>query len=71
MPTSYGEGKEKAMERLRSEMDATNTIPSFIPFSRNNNFVGRDLQLTELETMLFADEQTIIAITGPGGTGKS
>ncbi|KAF2676251.1 kinesin light chain [Lentithecium fluviatile CBS 122367] len=72
MPASYGEGKEKAWTRLQLEVEAANGAPCIIPFSRNNYFVGRELQLAELETKLFGGKQTtIMAITGPGGTGKS
>ena len=72
MPTSYGEGKEKAWRRLQLEVEAATSAPSLIPFSRNEHFVGWELQLAELEAMLFRDQQTAMAaITGPGGTGKS
>jgi hypothetical protein len=72
MPTSYGEGKEKALRRLQVEVEAASSAPSIIPFSQNDHFVGRELQLSELEAKLFCDKQTtIFAIVGPGGTGKS
>ncbi|KAK5077425.1 hypothetical protein LTR70_010265 [Exophiala xenobiotica] len=72
IPTSYGEGEEKALRRLHDELEATSTTLSIIPFSRNLQFVGRESQLTELEAKLFGDKQyTTIAITGAGGTGKS
>jgi tetratricopeptide (TPR) repeat protein len=72
MPSSYGEGKEKALTRLQIEMQTTSNIPSIIPFSQNDKFVGRESQLVELESKLFGGkETTMIAITGPGGTGKS
>jgi tetratricopeptide (TPR) repeat protein len=72
MPTSYGEGEEMARERLQREVEAANEAPSLIPFSRNYHFVGRESQLAELEAKLFGGKQTtMIAIVGPGGTGKS
>ncbi|KAF1948247.1 kinesin light chain [Byssothecium circinans] len=72
MPTSYGEGKEKAWRRLQLEVEAANSAPSIIPFSQNDHFVGWESQLAELEAKLFGGKQTtMIAITGPGGTGKS
>ncbi|KAF2675782.1 kinesin light chain [Lentithecium fluviatile CBS 122367] len=72
MPTSYGEGKEQAWRRLKTEVEAADAAPSIIPFSQNDHFVGRELQLAELEASLFTGKQTtIMAITGPGGTGKS
>lgn len=42
VPASYGEGREKAWERLELEMDGG--APFIVPFSRNNNFVGCSLQ---------------------------
>ncbi|KAF2186641.1 kinesin light chain [Zopfia rhizophila CBS 207.26] len=72
MPTSYGEGKEKAWSRLQIELDAASGAPSIIPFSQNDHFVGRELQLDKLEAGLFGGKQTAtMAIVGPGGTGKS
>ena len=72
MPTSYGEGKEKAQRRLQGEVDAAGSAPCIIPFSQNDFFVGREEQLAQVETRLFGDKHTpIIAIVGPGGTGKS
>jgi tetratricopeptide (TPR) repeat protein len=73
MPTTYGEGKESALRRLQAEVEEAGSAPSTIPFSRNRSFVGRELQLVELETKLFSNKQTTttLAIVGPGGTGKS
>ncbi|KAF2834451.1 kinesin light chain 3 [Patellaria atrata CBS 101060] len=72
MPTSYGEGKEKALRRLQMEVEAATSAPSIIPFSRNDHFVGRESQLAELEAKLLRDKQTtILAIVGPRGIGKS
>ncbi|KAH8723386.1 kinesin light chain 3 [Phaeosphaeriaceae sp. PMI808] len=72
MPTEYGEGKEKAWRRLQAETEVTGVAPSIIPYSQNDHFVGRESQLAELKAKLFGEEQTtMLAITGPGGTGKS
>ncbi|RYN22784.1 hypothetical protein AA0114_g12881, partial [Alternaria tenuissima] len=73
MPTAYGEGEESARSRLQAELEGASDAPSIIPFSRNPRFVGRELQLAELEAKLFSNEQTTttLAIVGPGGTGKS
>ncbi|KAF1828268.1 kinesin light chain [Decorospora gaudefroyi] len=72
MPASYGEGKEQAWRRLQIEVEATDAAPSIIPFSQNDHFVGREPQLAELEAKLFTGKQTtMVAIFGPGGTGKS
>ncbi|KAJ4346585.1 uncharacterized protein N0V89_010516 [Didymosphaeria variabile] len=73
MPTTYGEGKESALRRLQAEVEGTARAPSIIPFSRNESFVGREVQLADLEAKLFSNDQTTttLAIVGPGGTGKS
>ncbi|KAI1676084.1 hypothetical protein KJE20_14341, partial [Pyrenophora tritici-repentis] len=70
MPTTYGEGKESALRRLDAEVEGAGSAPSIIPFSRNQSFVGRELQLAELEAKLFSNTQTTttLAIVGPGGT---
>jgi tetratricopeptide (TPR) repeat protein len=73
MPTTYGEGKESAIRRLQAEVEAAGTAPSIIPFSQNASFVGRELQLAEVEAKLFSSGYTTstLAIVGSGGTGKS
>jgi tetratricopeptide (TPR) repeat protein len=73
MPSTYGEGKESALRRLQAEVEAAGSAPSIIPFSQNESFVGRELQLAEVEAKLFSNGQTTstLAIVGPGGTGKS
>jgi tetratricopeptide (TPR) repeat protein len=73
MPTTYGEGKASASRRLQAEVEAAGSAPSIIPFSRNESFVGRELQLAELEAKVFSNgpTTTTLAIVGPGGTGKS
>ncbi|KAI2483772.1 AAA superfamily ATPase [Pyrenophora tritici-repentis] len=73
MPTAYGEGQESARSRLQAELEETNNAPSIIQFSQNPRFVGRELQLAELEAKLFSNEHTTttLAIVGPGGTGKT
>ena len=71
MPTSYSEGKDKALRRLQVKVEAASSVLSIILFSRNNYFVGWELQLAELEIKLFGVNQTIaLAIVGPGGIGK-
>jgi polynucleotide 5'-kinase involved in rRNA processing len=72
MPTSYSERRESASRRLQAEIEAANSAPSIIPFLQNDRFVGRELQLAELEAKLFSDKQsTMLAIVGPYRTGKS
>jgi polynucleotide 5'-kinase involved in rRNA processing len=72
MPISYGEGRERALRRLQTEVKTANSAPSIIPFSQNDHFVGQEVQLAELEAKLFSDKQsTMLAIIGPRGTGKS
>jgi len=70
MPASYGEGCEKARIRLEAELNSS--APFLVPFSRNDNFVGRESQLARLEARFFESKQAaVVAITGSGGTGKS
>jgi tetratricopeptide (TPR) repeat protein len=73
MPTTYGEGKESALSRLQAEVETAGSAPSIIPFSQNESFVGRELQLAELEAKLFSNDQktSTLAIVGSGGIGKS
>jgi hypothetical protein len=72
IPAAYGEGTEKAWRRLQIQLDIAGSVPSIIPFSQNDQFVGRESQLAGLEAMLFEKNQAIIiAIVGPAGTGKS
>jgi Cdc6-like AAA superfamily ATPase len=73
MPITYGEGEENAQRRLQAEIEATGSAPSIISFSQNKYFVGRESQLAELKAKLFSNDQTttMLAIVGPGGTGKS
>jgi tetratricopeptide (TPR) repeat protein len=73
MPTTYGEGKESALRRLQTEVEAAGSAPCIIPFSQNESFVGRELQLAEVEAKRFSNGQTTstLAIVGPSGTGKS
>jgi tetratricopeptide (TPR) repeat protein len=73
IPTAYGEGWESAESRLQDELEGASNAPSIIPFLQNPRFVGRESQLAELEAKLFSNEQTttMLAIVGPGGTGKS
>jgi tetratricopeptide (TPR) repeat protein len=72
MPTTYGEKKDKALSRLQEQLGTTITAPSIIPFSRNDRFVGRELELDELEAKLFGAKQTAkVVIIGEGGVGKS
>ena len=70
MPLSYGEGKEKALNRLQNELETI--TPFIVPFHQNDRFIGQDSQLAELEERIFTSKQTTkIAITGIGGIGKS
>ncbi|KAM7211693.1 HET domain containing protein, partial [Rhypophila decipiens] len=70
---SYGEGIDNATKRLDDELERiTNKTRFMVPYARNNNFVGYESQLAELESMVVDGQQTTkIAITGPGGIGKS
>ncbi|KAH8886973.1 HET-domain-containing protein, partial [Thozetella sp. PMI_491] len=69
---SYGEGRDNALNRLQDELDRVDKTPFIVPFSRNNRFIGHETQLAELEAKVFSSEHTTkMAITGPGGIGKS
>ncbi|KAM7210410.1 kinesin light chain [Rhypophila decipiens] len=80
---SYGEGIDNATKRLENELERielerieleriSNKTRFMVPYARNNNFVGYESQLAELESMVLDGQQTTkIAITGPGGIGKS
>jgi tetratricopeptide (TPR) repeat protein len=73
MPVNYGEGKEVALRRLQMiEEEAAGSVPSVLPFPRNDQYVGWEPQLVELEAKLFSAKQTnALVIVGPHGTGKS
>ncbi|KAF2188857.1 HET-domain-containing protein [Zopfia rhizophila CBS 207.26] len=72
MESRYGEGKEKALTRLREEVEKASVTPFIIPFDRNARFVGRESQLAVLEGKLFVGTSTTkVAIIGPGGIGKT
>ncbi|KAF2727809.1 HET-domain-containing protein [Polyplosphaeria fusca] len=73
MTAAYGEGVEKAWRRLEIELETAGSAPSIIPFSQNDQFVGRESQLAKLKAMLFGRKRatTKIAIMGPAGIGKS
>lgn len=72
LPAAYGEGAERAWRRLRTELETAGSAPSIILFSQNDQFVGRESQLAEVEAKLFEHNQaTTMAIVGPPGTGKS
>lgn len=80
MPLIYGEGKEKALNRLQREIKWSSPTDSFVaidapwivPFERNQCFTGRETQLIELERKLFTgDSTTRLAIVGLGGVGKT
>jgi hypothetical protein len=72
MSTTYGEGEESARRRLQAEVETAGSALSIIPFLQNESFVGRELQLTEVEAKLFSNSQTTstLAIVRPSGTGK-
>ncbi|RMZ69754.1 kinesin light chain 1 [Pyrenophora seminiperda CCB06] len=86
MPAIYGEGESHALRRLQSEIEMQlknsrfdNAVDSqdpvsqwIVPFERNVNFTGRESELSELQSMLFANNQfTKAAISGLGGVGKT
>ncbi|BDD58982.1 hypothetical protein MAP00_004217 [Monascus purpureus] len=83
MRLSYGEGREKAVARLKRKIDKNlkqkdayhcpeAPLPAWIvPFEQNRRFVGRVSELATLEEMLSQDGTVKAAITGLGGVGKT
>ncbi|KAH8595497.1 hypothetical protein B0O99DRAFT_544164 [Bisporella sp. PMI_857] len=84
MPLIYGEGKAAALKRLQMTVkeffkDSSepkdpedNIVPFIVPFDRNPNFTGREMQLAEVEEKsLVKGRTTKVAITGLGGVGKT
>lgn len=80
----YGEGKERAIQRLEQEIaTAAYTVsqkrafgskgsPWIVPFERNLSFSGREEVLRQVWSMLFVGDYTSrVAITGLGGVGKT
>jgi hypothetical protein len=61
MSTTYREGKESALRRLKAEVETARSVPSIIPFSQNESFIGRELQLAKVEAKLFTDGQSGLA----------
>jgi hypothetical protein len=55
MSTTYREGKESALRRLQAEVEAAGGALSIILFLQNESFVGRELQLAEVEAKLFSN----------------
>ncbi|KFZ19943.1 hypothetical protein V501_00395 [Pseudogymnoascus sp. VKM F-4519 (FW-2642)] len=56
-------------EALKLVMQKTHFI---VPFEKNPRFTGRESELTQLEKMLFAEDQTTkVAVFGLGGVGKT
>ncbi|CEL11460.1 hypothetical protein ASPCAL14562 [Aspergillus calidoustus] len=55
-----------------SSREVTHLVFENIPFPKNEGFVGRDGQLSQLEELLFSPgRQHKVAITGLGGVGKT
>jgi tetratricopeptide (TPR) repeat protein len=79
MPLIYGEGRQKALDRLQRKIQKSPGVPiapnnavCIIPFERNWRFTGREPQLAQLESMLFTKSYTTkVAIMGLGGVGKT
>ncbi|KAJ8106343.1 hypothetical protein ONZ43_g7097 [Nemania bipapillata] len=81
MYINYGEGEERAMDRLRREiLSPDSSQPSqrshfMVPFGRNNHFVGHDTILEQLLQKIppsaNPDDCQRTAIEGLGGIGKT
>jgi tetratricopeptide (TPR) repeat protein len=85
MPLIYGEGRKRALARLHSvfkELSDPGSLPPslqdatahwIVPFEKNPDFTGRNVELSDLKKKLFVADGTTktIAITGLGGVGKT
>ena len=84
MPATYDVEGDHALRRLQSdELQLKNPHSNknsdqhpvslwIVPFGRNHYFTGRESELAELHSMLFANNQlTKSAISGLGGVGKT
>jgi len=86
IPAIYGEGEAHALRRLQSEIemhpngahadqdsdDQHRASHWIVPFERNARFTDRELELAQLQSTLFANDQfTKAAISGLGGVGKT
>jgi predicted ATPase/uncharacterized protein HemY len=57
---------EKARARFKPEKAVTTTLPM-----RGTSFVGRDVELTELATLLSRTKISLLSLLGPAGVGKT
>jgi energy-coupling factor transporter ATP-binding protein EcfA2 len=72
MSVNYGEGEEQARKRLQNELNSASATPSNIPIARNTMFTSRESELASLEDKPFQGrDNSVIAITGTAGIGKS
>ena len=63
--------KEAAREHLQSALEAERPTPKFALPTRTTSFVGRDLELTEIASLLANTETSLLTLLGPGGVGKT
>jgi hypothetical protein len=59
LPTFYGEGREKALERLQAELEAAISAPPIIPFSQNERF-ARDFDANHANLVKFESKSDVI-----------
>lgn len=82
LPIIYGEGLERALNRLKNEislaaMQSLSLSPRrppvwLVPFERNPSFTGRDEELLHLYSKLWVGNYTSrVAVAGLGGVGKT
>ena len=62
---------EAARERLRATDAGAAPATSHALPTRATSFVGRDLELTEIGTLLAQDHGRLVTLVGPGGVGKT
>ncbi|OCK72772.1 HET-domain-containing protein, partial [Lepidopterella palustris CBS 459.81] len=81
MPLIYGEGKEKAYQRLQEEIEKSDGGPASDPFvvgfdpfpmPEPTQFVSRENELTEMHRFLHGHKsRSIVVLYGLGGIGKT
>lgn len=66
----YGIGLQLTTEAARAAFEATAAIPHNLVL-KGTSFVGRDLELTEIATLLAKLSCRLLMLTGSGGSGKT